>query len=65
MHLGLHSIIARSASRLRSLVIAMIVARVIDARSKLATARSLTTQTAVSSLGQSLDLGAVDENELY
>lgn len=65
MHLGLHAIIARSASRLRSLVIAMIVARVIDARSKLATARSLTTQTAVSSLGQSLDLGAVDENELY
>ena len=64
-HLGLHSLIARSPSRLRSLVVAMIVARVIDARSKLATARALTPQTAVSSLGQMLDLGAVDENELY
>lgn len=63
--LGLHTLIARRADRLRSLVVAMIVARVIDARSKLATARGLTSQTAVSSLGQLLDLGAVDENELY
>lgn len=63
--LGLHTLIARRADRVRSLVVAMIVARVIDARSKLATARGLAPQTAVSSLGQLLDLGAVDENELY
>ena len=43
----------------------MIAARIIDARSKLATARSLNPETAVSTLGQMLDLGAVDENELY
>ena len=63
--LRLHTLISRSASRMRSLVVAMIVARVIDAGSKLATARGLTPQTAVSSLGQLLDLGPVDENELY
>ena len=63
--LRLHTLISRSASRMRSLVVAMIVARVIDAGSKLATARALTPQTAVSSLGQLLDLGPVDENELY
>ena len=43
----------------------MIVARVIDARSKLATARALTPESAVSTLGQMLALGAVDGNELY
>ena len=43
----------------------MIVARVIDARSKLATARALNPESAVSTLGQILGLEAVDENELY
>ena len=43
----------------------MIVARIIDARSKLATARGLNPETAVSSLGRTLALGSVDENELY
>ena len=43
----------------------MIVARVIDARSKLATARALHPESAVSTLGHILDLGEVDENELY
>ena len=63
--LGLHTLIARPASRLRDLVVAMIVARVIDARSKLATARALNPESAVSTLGQILGLEAVDENELY
>ena len=63
--LGLHSLISRPASRMRSLVVAMIVARVVDARSKLATARSLHPESAVSTLGQMLALEAVDENELY
>ena len=39
--LSLHSLISRPASRQRDLVGAMIVARVVDARSKLATARGL------------------------
>ena len=63
--LDLLSLIARPASRQRDLVAAMIVARIIDARSKLATARALNPETAVSSLGQMLQLGSVDENELY
>ena len=63
--LDLHTLIARPAGRMRDLVVAMIVARVIDARSKLATARALNPESAVSTLGQLLDLGAVNENELY
>ena len=63
--LALHSLIARPASRPRDLVLAMIVARVVDARSKLATARGLNPESAVSSLGHLLGLGAVHENELY
>ena len=43
----------------------MIVARVVDARSKLATALGLNPESAVSSLGHLLQLGSVDENELY
>ena len=43
----------------------MITARVIDARSKLATARALHPESAVSTLGHLLDLEEVDENELY
>ena len=64
-NLGLHTLIARKASRPRELVIAMIVARVIDAQSKLATARALSPPSAVSTLSEALRLGEVDENELY
>ena len=63
--LGLPTLLARSPGRLRDLVIALLVARVIDAQSKLATARALTPETAVSTLGQMLDLGTVDPKELY
>ena len=63
--LGLHSLISRTPSRARELVLALIVARVIDPRSKLATARTLNPETAVSSLGEMLQLGDVDQHELY
>ena len=63
--LGLHTLIARSASRLRDLVLALIVARVIDAQSKLATARALAPESPVSTLGEALGLGDVDQHELY
>ena len=63
--LQLHSLIARAPSRTRELVLALIVARVIDARSKLATARALNPETAVSTLGEVLRLGEVDQHELY
>ena len=41
-----HTLIARNASRVRDLVLALIVARVIDAQSKLATARALAPESA-------------------
>ena len=63
--LGLHQLLARGASRFRDLVLALVVARVIDARSKLATARALAPESAVSTLGEMLGLGDVDPHELY
>ena len=53
------------AGRIRDLVTAMIVMRLIHPASKLATARMLDGDTAASSLGAVLALGGVDENELY
>ena len=63
--LGLHTLIARNASRVRDLALALVAARVIDAQSKLATARALAPDSAVSTLGEVLGLGAVDQHELY
>ena len=48
-----------------ALCVAMIVARLIEPASKLATARVLDEETATCSLGQVLGLGAVDEQQLY
>src|SRR5262245_14945434 len=55
----------RQPERQVALTIAMIVARLIDPASKLATARGLDGETATCSLGEVLDLGTVDEQELY
>jgi len=63
--LGLERLIDRGASRERSLAVAMVVARVIEPRSKLATARGLAEETAVSSLGEELELASANEEELY
>src|SRR5262245_8319290 len=62
--LGLDRILSRGGREV-ALCIAMIVARLIDPASKLATARGLDDETATCSLGQVLGLGAVDEQELY
>jgi hypothetical protein len=51
--------------RLVRLAIALIASRLISSASKLATARDLAADTAGSSLGRRLGLGAVDEVELY
>jgi len=63
--IGLDHILGPAGDRSCDLVLAMIVARIIDPRSKLATARALSPATASSSLGVTLDLGEVDEDELY
>ena len=62
---GLHTLVARQPSRRRELALALVAARVIDAQSKLATARALAPDSAVSTLGEVLGLGAVDQHELY
>jgi len=65
--IGLDRLLAsgEKASRMASLALALVVARVIEPGSKLATARQLDGATASSSLGPLLDLDAVVEKELY
>jgi transposase len=63
--LSLHNLIAAENSRKRALVLAMIVARILDPRSKLATARGLNSETCFSSLSELLGLEKADEDELY
>ena len=55
----------RASRRYRDLVLGLIVNRVIAPASKLATLRALNPETAASSLGQRLGLGAVAEREIY
>jgi hypothetical protein len=64
-NIGLDGILGPDGNRCRDLVLAMLVARIIDPGSKLAAARALSPDTASSSLGTILGLGEVDEDELY
>ena len=63
--LRMERLIAAQRSPERDCVVAMIVARVLDPGSKLATARGLAEATARDSLADTLGLGAVDEDDLY
>lgn len=63
--LGLHELVDAKPSRERDMVCSMIVARVLEARSKLATARLLAEQTRGSSLSEVLGLQDIDEDDLY
>ncbi len=63
--LGLHTWLSKSPTRVRHIVEAMIVARILDPRSKLATARGLESETLFSSLGERLDLHDLEIDELY
>jgi transposase len=65
-HIGLEPILSRSRCAERDLVVAMIVARLLEPSSKLATARGFHPETATSSLAAVLGLDdAVDETQLY
>ncbi len=64
-NLQLDSIIDPVPGRQRDLVMAMIVARIIEPASKLATARGLHSDTLHHSLGEMLHLDSADETELY
>jgi len=63
--LGLEELIDPVPSRSRDLVTAMAVAQVIAPDSKLAIARGLREETAATSLGEVLQLGSCDEDDLY
>jgi transposase len=63
--LSMEALLDSSPSRSCDLVCALIVAAVIAPASKLATARSLRSATASSSLGELLSLAAADEDDLY
>jgi hypothetical protein len=63
--IGLDRVISPARSRELALVLAMIVARIIEPGSKLAIARGLDPETATTSLGEVLESGRVTEDELY
>jgi hypothetical protein len=63
--LGLEELVDEQPSRRRNLVTAMIVARVIEPASKLATGRELRAATCSSSLGEVCGVDRCDEDDLY
>jgi transposase len=63
--LHLDRLLDKHDERKRNLVLAMIVARVLEPASKLATSRALHPDTLSSTLGEMLHLGAITEDELY
>ncbi|MCH2243484.1 MAG: IS1634 family transposase [Crocosphaera sp.] len=63
--LGLDKIITKTPSRTKNLVLGMIIARIINPKSKLATARGFHEKTFSNSLGKVLNLERADEDELY
>lgn len=63
--LGLPALLARQPSRQRDIVCALIVARILDPRSKLATVRGLRDDTLTSSLGAALGVATIDEDDVY
>ncbi len=64
--IGLEPILSRSPRAERDLVVAMVVARILEPSSKLATVRGFRSETVTSSLAAVLDLDdAIDETQLY
>ncbi len=63
--LKLERLIAPQSSPERKLVVAMVVARLLDPRSKLATARGLGEETRSSTLAELLDVQQADARDLY
>lgn len=63
--LRMDALIDDQPSRPRDLVAALAVERILEPRSKLATARALNEETLHSSLGEMLQLSRADEDELY
>jgi transposase len=63
--IGLDRLLGPDGNRCRDLVLALLIGRILDPGSKLAAARTLSPDTASSSLGDALGLGQVADDELY
>ena len=63
--LGLPALLDVSDSRRRRAVLALIASRILEPGSKLATSRALREETCHSTLGESLRLGGIHEDDLY
>lgn len=63
--LRMDALIEDKSSRQRDLLAAMVVSRILEPRSKLATARALNQETLHSSLGEMLEVETADEDALY
>lgn len=63
--IGLDDFIASKTSRKRDLVLSLIIARLLNPKSKLATARGISSETAFCSLGEELGIMDANENDFY
>jgi transposase len=63
--IGLDRLLGPDGDRCRDLVLALLIGRILDPVSKLAAARTLSPDTASSSLGEALGLDAVADDQLY
>lgn len=63
--LGIRELIDKKDSKERRIILGMIVARILEPRSKLATARGFNKESCSSSLSKLLGLESASENELY
>ena len=64
-HLKLPLVLDAEPSHERDRALALIASRILEPASKLATSRSLRPETCHHSLGESLQLGALNEDDLY
>jgi transposase len=64
-HLKLSLVLDEHPSRDRDRALSLIASRVLEPGSKLATSRSLRPESSHHSLGEELELGAIDEDDLY
>lgn len=63
--IGLDTCISSKPSRERDLILSIIVTRLLNPESKLATARGLSSETAFCSLGEELNLFNISEDDFY
>ncbi|MDR3361408.1 MAG: hypothetical protein LBO64_00930 [Desulfovibrio sp.] len=63
--LGFDRPLDKAGERMRDLLMALVVCRLLDPASKMATARMLNPESAINSLTEVLQLTDVNENDLY